>query len=72
MLQTQGLVVDFNVLQIYPVELEGARMEDGYAEIHLSFQVQQVAVLVDKKGELKEGSYDDIVKMSYGKTSFYV
>ncbi len=69
MLQLQGLVVDLNVLRLYPVELDGARIEDGNAEIHLRFEVQEVKVLVDKKGELKQGSYDNIVKMSYGKRS---
>jgi hypothetical protein len=67
MLQLQGLVVDLNILRLYPVELDGARIEEGNAEIHLRFDVQEVKVLVDKKGELKQGSYDDIVKMAYGK-----
>ena len=64
--QTLGVVVDLNVLRLYPVELEGARIEDGNAEIYLRFDVQEVKVLVDKKGELKQGTYDDLMKTSYG------
>jgi|LauGreDrversion4_2_1035121.scaffolds.fasta_scaffold4214961_1 hypothetical protein len=66
MYQTLGVVVDLNVLRLYPVELEGARIEDGNAEIYLRFDVQEVKVLVDKKGELKQGTYDDLMKTSYG------
>ena len=58
--------MDLNVLRLYPVELEGARIEDGNAEIYLRFDVQEVKVLVDKKGELKQGTYDDLMKTSYG------
>ena len=65
LLQSQGLVLDLNVLRLYPVELDGARIEDGYAEIHLRFDVQEVRVITDKKGELKEGSYEDIMKTNY-------
>jgi hypothetical protein len=61
--------LELNVLRLYPVELDGARIEDGNAEIHLRFDVQEVKVLVDKKGDIKQGSYDDIVKMTYGKRS---
>jgi hypothetical protein len=54
---------------MYPVELDGARIEDGNAEIYLRFDVQEVKVLVDKKGELKQGTYDDLMKTAYGMCS---
>jgi hypothetical protein len=65
LLQSEGLVLDLNVLRLYPVELDGARIEDGYAEIYLRFDVQEVRVITNKKGELKEGSYEEIMKTNY-------
>jgi hypothetical protein len=65
--KANGVVVDLNVLRFYPVQLEGARIEDGNAELYLHFEVQQVLVFVDKQGELKQGNYDDLQKNYYGK-----
>ena len=59
--------MDLNVLRFYPVQLDGARIEDGNAELYLQFEVQQVMVFVDKQGELKQGTYDDLLKVHYGK-----